>query len=472
MLAEAESYGGWYLLDGSSAQIGPLSDTSVCALFASGEISDHTLCWRTTMSAWVPFERVRGHFHVEAPRPLAPWMEDSGRGAAPRADGVARISKLNLGPDLTSRRRRELQPGLVPDEDHQEHSLAPNAISCESALAAAEEVDSEIEALSPERPRTGVLGSTLAAVRGGVAAAITLPLRHVKGWFADVPDAQKRPVSSQSEQTNPRASQGWFGRLADTLPPGSIEGHGRSSASVPPQVFGVALLTLIRHDSPHALPCAFEALAAHIWQPHVLATDGLFRVSAEHARVTMLAARIDGGDLDGAIVELQLRADGDAHVAAALLKRFLNKLPDPVCTHALYTSFVNAHAEYAREREALVEIIGGLVSSLPPPHMHLLHAVCQLLKAVCVNVERTRMNAHALANVLGPTLLRPEKETVAHLPDLPHRIGVVALLISECDRLFMPPLPPQPLPTPLASGSGQATSPRLLHSRGGSNSDM
>jgi len=203
------------------------------------------------------------------------------------------------------------------------------------------------------------------------------------------------------------------------------------------------------------LPRLFSALAAHLGRPHVLRTDGLFRVSAEVARVRALRARLDAGEHESVILaELDARGgEAEAHVAAALLRLFLRELPEPACTFALYRPFVRAGAEHvAAGSEGAVPVLRALVAQLPPAHQALLRCTAELLAAAAVEEPFNRMTTRSLSTVFAPNLLRTMESTLAGLQDLGATTAITCALIERRDAIFtgdlhleLPP-PPPPLP--------------------------
>lgn len=78
------------------------------------------------------------------------------------------------------------------------------------------------------------------------------------------------------------------------------------------------------------------------------------------------------------------------------------------------------------------------------------------MRSVVAKSDKNLMSAGNVAVCLGPTLLRPERETVASIMELKFCNVLVETLLDNYERIFLSPPPPPPLPTS-ASGAPAAT---------------
>ncbi|KYO44831.1 hypothetical protein Y1Q_0020307 [Alligator mississippiensis] len=140
-------------------------------------------------------------------------------------------------------------------------------------------------------------------------------------------------------------------------------------------------------DLPRFLVEACEAL-----QPH-LGTPGLFRTAGSVARIRALKARVAGGEPC-----LGLAAPCDV---AALLKRFLRELPEPLVPPALQEPLCQAQREPDPDRAPLTLLLTGL---LPPAHACALRYLCCFLRRVAARCDENKMDAANLAVIFAPTL--------------------------------------------------------------------
>ncbi|KAG8466380.1 hypothetical protein KFE25_002136 [Diacronema lutheri] len=317
-------------------------------------------------------------------------------------------------------------------------------------------------------------GSRLSAQGSVVASAALAPVsqfQRIAGW-ADVPDAPPgSPAGARARRSTDAAggveaapTAGFLSRL--------LPGH-RSAPELGCATAGGGWFTEPSPASPRApalaelaspsrggdgrVPRLFCALVAHLARPALLRTVGLFRVSADVARVRALRRRLDSGEHERQILAELDAAGGEPHVAGALLKAFLRELPEPACTFGLYEPFVDVGMKYAPGADALVRAplatVGGaaeggdetavldelraLVAELPPAHREVLLQTCALLAAVTAEYGHNRMGAGAIATIFAPNLLWPRAYTLAHLADLGATARVTQLLIERLDEIFL-----------------------------------
>jgi hypothetical protein len=452
----------WFVLDECGAQCGPLASVQVAALLAAGELADTTLCWRHGMSGWT---------HLEHARTALPPTHS----LPTRADSVARLALGGRGVSPHSPRRHTVGAPPLPSQRSEGGGGGGGAAA----------------AAGP----SSLLGELSSSLGNAAATALLLPIRQLQrfaGWedgaltpplaepaLGDAGALAATPADSAA--TSHAAARGspapklllldeLMGRLrvlapAESVPPPPpppppllfpaclpwpLRAAGSEWASAPATPCGHA--TAAAATSPPLRLCfgrplsptrrTFRALAAHLDHAHILRTEGLFRVSAEHARVRALRARLDGGESVCAICDEMNARGGEAHVAAALLKALLRELPEPPCTRALYPAFVAAgavHAEAGGDRvdggAAAARPLRALARLLPAAHRALLGETCALLGRVAAEEPSNRMSARALANVFAPNLLRPDSVALA-LRDLGCTTGATFALIARGGEIF------------------------------------
>jgi RhoGAP domain len=112
-------------------------------------------------------------------------------------------------------------------------------------------------------------------------------------------------------------------------------------------VFGRDLEDLIVSEGRGLMIPRFVELAIqYLLHPDRVITDGLFRVSAQHADLDEFVSAVDAGGVD----DLEFDSAG-IHTVAGALKKFLRDLPNPLCTFELYTCFI---------------AVSGMCSTSPP----------------------------------------------------------------------------------------------------------
>uniref|UniRef100_A0AAY5EH48 Rho GTPase activating protein 10 n=1 Tax=Electrophorus electricus TaxID=8005 RepID=A0AAY5EH48_ELEEL len=98
--------------------------------------------------------------------------------------------------------------------------------------------------------------------------------------------------------------------------------------------------------------------------------------------------------------------------------------------------------ESFRSPEARAQAIHCLVHKLPESNRHVLSLVTQHLANVASHSKQNLMTVANLGVVFGPTLMRPQEETVAAIMDLKFQNIVVEILIEHHEKV---PISPPPL---------------------------
>lgn len=83
-----------------------------------------------------------------------------------------------------------------------------------------------------------------------------------------------------------------------------------------------------------------------------------------------------------------------------------------------------------------IEDIHSLVHRLPKENYKMLHMLMRHLLRVANNSEKNLMTISNLGVCFGPTLLRPEEESVAAIMDIKFGNVVVEILIENCDKVL------------------------------------
>ncbi|KAI8076434.1 Rho GTPase activation protein [Gilbertella persicaria] len=231
--------------------------------------------------------------------------------------------------------------------------------------------------------------------------------------------SNSNPTSSSLSKR--RSFRGWLKRV--TIP----NGNGRKVDPNMPKggVFGIPLSMSIkyakttvgyidddniRHTKAGAIPIVVAKCGSFL-KKNGLATEGIFRVSGNIKRVNALEFIFDQSTSN---YGLDLNWDGyTVHDAASLLRRYLNKLPDPVIPFDYYQQFrdVMNNKTYTNN-ESRIEAFQKLIQSLPTPHQHLLLYMLDTLSLFASAASDTKMNIPNLAAVFCPGLLRhPDHNT-------------------------------------------------------------
>ncbi|KAI9317024.1 Rho GTPase activation protein [Dichotomocladium elegans] len=159
-----------------------------------------------------------------------------------------------------------------------------------------------------------------------------------------------------------------------------------------------------------------------------LKVEGIFRKNGNIRELKSLVQRIDNGDqnyFDDLVGPIQV---------AALLKRFLRDLPEPVIPHRLARLFLSSLEMQSQSQTKAVLHLACCM--LPKPNRDLMQLLCLFMNHVASFQETNMMNAHNLATILTPNFLSRSHGLEATTVD---EIHVVQLLITYQPELVKVP---------------------------------
>ncbi|XP_030643899.1 rho GTPase-activating protein 10 [Chanos chanos] len=159
--------------------------------------------------------------------------------------------------------------------------------------------------------------------------------------------------------------------------------------------------------------------------------QGLYRVVGVSSKVQKLLALMIDEKSD---VDLSASEDWDVKTITSALKLYLRSLPEPLMTYGLYKEFIVPAK--TGSPESRVEAIHCLVHKLPERNRLLLSLVTTHLANVAAHSKQNLMTVANLGVVFGPTLMRPQEETVAAIMDLKFQNIVVEILIEHHEKIF------------------------------------
>ncbi|XP_015596803.1 rho GTPase-activating protein 26 isoform X2 [Cephus cinctus] len=176
-----------------------------------------------------------------------------------------------------------------------------------------------------------------------------------------------------------------------------------------------------------------------------LEEQGLYRVVGVTSKVNkLLAMGLDRRKFEK--LSLEDRFEWESKTITSALKTYLRTLTEPLMTFRFYSSFIAAAKQETKETR--ISDIHMLVYRLPKPNFNMLLLLINHLRNVAKKSDKNLMTVGNLAVCFGPTLLRPEEETVASIMDIKFYNIVVEILIDNCERIARgPPPPSQLLPT-------------------------
>ncbi|KAH7433805.1 hypothetical protein KP509_07G087200 [Ceratopteris richardii] len=162
---------------------------------------------------------------------------------------------------------------------------------------------------------------------------------------------------------------------------------GQSGANV----FGASLETVVqRQRSSKAIPQIVINCVDYLTASG-LSAENIFKSNGNQSVVQNLRYRFEQ-DWNMIIPEGTNPVD-----VAALLKRYLQMLPEPLLTHAIYNEI--------KEARGNVQKLADLVRTIPYAHYSTLECLTSLLWRIAQKSTSNKMDAHSLAFELAPYLL-------------------------------------------------------------------
>ncbi|XP_044748159.1 rho GTPase-activating protein 26 isoform X2 [Coccinella septempunctata] len=165
-----------------------------------------------------------------------------------------------------------------------------------------------------------------------------------------------------------------------------------------------------------------------------LEEQGLYRVVGVTSKVNkLLTMGLDRRKADK-LSGLDDPQEWESKTITSALKNYLRNLPEPIMTYRYHNGFIAA----AKNKDVGMRVndIHTLIYRLPKLNMEVLRILLKHLTNVAAKSEKNLMTTSNLGVCFGPTLLRPEEETVASITDLKFYNVVVEVLIENYDRIF------------------------------------
>lgn len=205
-----------------------------------------------------------------------------------------------------------------------------------------------------------------------------------------------------------------------------------SSKSIP--VFGSSLSVLISNDSEEndeqIIPFLVEECIVYLNRDDVLKNEGLFRQSGKSTDIQDMKRSYDAGKY------ITLFNASDPHVVTGLLKLYLRSLPEPLIPFSSYEQFIS----YQKSSRGEMDKFRQLIDDLPLQNKILLKFLCLLLKRAASFEKQSKMNFNSLSIVIGPNIMRAEKEEMMKaMEESPLINFLTATMIEQADVLFNSP---------------------------------
>ncbi|XP_047573559.1 rho GTPase-activating protein 10 isoform X2 [Lutra lutra] len=163
-------------------------------------------------------------------------------------------------------------------------------------------------------------------------------------------------------------------------------------------------------------------------------------------------------------VDLENSIDWEVKTITSALKQYLRSLPEPLMTYELHGDFIVPAK--SGSPESRVNAIHFLVHKLPEKNKEMLDILVKHLTNVSNHSKQNLMTVANLGVVFGPTLMRPQEETVAAIMDLKFQNIVVEILIENHEKIFKT-LPDATFPEPVSLSTSPPNAPPRQSKRQG-----
>ncbi|KNC32700.1 hypothetical protein FF38_02724 [Lucilia cuprina] len=166
-----------------------------------------------------------------------------------------------------------------------------------------------------------------------------------------------------------------------------------------------------------------------------LEDEGIYRKSGVGTKISkLLALGMDRKKAESVFNEEQYRDLMESNTIASALKTYLRNLNEPLMTYRYHSGFIEAAKQENLNQR--VHEVHKLVYKLPQSNFEMLDMVIRHLTEVSRKFEKNKMSVFNLGVVFGPTLLRPQEETVAAILDIKFNNIVINILIENYERIF------------------------------------
>ncbi|NWW52903.1 RHG10 protein, partial [Pedionomus torquatus] len=183
--------------------------------------------------------------------------------------------------------------------------------------------------------------------------------------------------------------------------------------------------------------------------------QGLYRVVGVSSKVQrLLSLLMDAKTCNE--VDLENSVDWEVKTITSAMKQYLRSLPEPLMTYELHGEFIVPAK--SGSPESRVNAVHFLVHKLPEKNKEMLEILVKHLANVSKHAKRNLMTVANLGVVFGPTLMRPQEETVAAIMDLKFQNIVVEILIEHHEKIFKT-LPDATFPEPISMSVSPPNAP-------------
>uniref|UniRef100_A0A7M4FWL5 Rho GTPase activating protein 10 n=1 Tax=Crocodylus porosus TaxID=8502 RepID=A0A7M4FWL5_CROPO len=183
--------------------------------------------------------------------------------------------------------------------------------------------------------------------------------------------------------------------------------------------------------------------------------QGLYRVVGVSSKVQRLLNLLMDAKTCSE-VDLENSVEWEVKTITSAMKQYLRSLPEPLMTYELHGKFIIPAK--SGSPESRVSAVHFLVHKLPEKNKEMLDILVKHLANVSNHAKKNLMTVANLGVVFGPTLMRPQEETVAAIMDLKFQNIVVEILIENHEKIFRT-LPDATFPEPISTSISPPNAP-------------
>ncbi|CAF4699397.1 unnamed protein product, partial [Rotaria sp. Silwood2] len=163
--------------------------------------------------------------------------------------------------------------------------------------------------------------------------------------------------------------------------------------------------------------------------------QGLYRIVGMQSKVnSLVAGHFDVHKTLAQRLETPVEEDMELKTICSALKLFLRTLKEPVFTFKLHNRFIEA--AMIDDKAERIRTLHSLIKELPKQNYDLLYILMTHLYKVSQHNEKNLMTPVNLGVCFGPSILRPEFETVSSIYDIKFRNAIVELIIIHYEKMF------------------------------------
>ncbi|XP_055887763.1 rho GTPase-activating protein 1-like isoform X3 [Biomphalaria glabrata] len=192
------------------------------------------------------------------------------------------------------------------------------------------------------------------------------------------------------------------------------------------QQFGLSLQDL-KKNTGKIIPAPVEDTIEFLKSSAGDEVEGLFRRCARVSTMKEVQEKYDDGE------RVDFNTYDDPHLAAAILKKFLRELQEPLLTFDLFEPITRIH--YLEASKQLTEVQRILQDELPEDNYIILKFVFQFLQQVVSKSDINHMTAENVATVFGPNIAWPKGQ--ANLASVEQAVKFALILLQNFDEVFL-----------------------------------